>query len=136
MKKIKNLGKVLVIIGLWANIGNVGFAIEEKIDASEQVIQENANSILKENINKNIITPNISPGTMNDAEHTRRYFRFFEDTHRTKFKPNIDVPLIKKEKLTLPARIQQDAVTTHINKVEFSNSEIGLALKSIVASFL
>ena len=47
MKKIKNLGKVLVIIGLWANIGNVGFAIEEKIDASEQVIQENANSILK-----------------------------------------------------------------------------------------
>ena len=48
MKKIKNLGKVLVIIGLWANIGNVGFAIEEKIDASEQVIQENANSILKE----------------------------------------------------------------------------------------
>jgi len=124
MKKIKNLGKVLVIIGLWANIGNVGFAIEEKIDSSEQVIQENANSILKENINKNIITPNISPGTMNDAEHTRRYFRFFEDTHRTKLKPNIDVPLIKKEKLTLPARIQQDAVTTHINKVEFSNSEI------------
>lgn len=90
----------------------------------EKKIKKQESSIYSGEINKNILTPNISPGFMNDTEKTRRYYESFEGAHRTKIEEAIDDPIIEDEVLKLPARIEKDAATTLIEKVEFTNSEI------------
>lgn len=61
---------------------------------------------------------------MNDTEKTRRYYEQFEGAHRPDIERTFDTPVIEAEPLRLPARINKDAVTTQIKKVEFTNSEI------------
>ena len=61
---------------------------------------------------------------MNDTEKTRRYYESFEGAHRTKIEEAVDEPAIEDEVLKLPARVEKDAATTLIEKVEFTNSEI------------
>ncbi len=76
-------------------------------------------------INKNIVTPNESPGIITDPVRTKRYYDSFEDAHRTKLKKDKSIaPVIEEETLTLPARIEKDSKTIHIDKVEFTKSEI------------
>ncbi len=76
-------------------------------------------------INKNILTPNESPGIMTDTEKARRYYESLEDAHRT------DLNILEGEaeiihgEIKLPERLNVDAPTTHIDRVEFSaESEI------------
>lgn len=91
-----------------------------------------------DSINRNLLTPNESPGIMTDTVKTKRYFDFIKESRKTevnKSSPNKNV--VKKEPLKLPARVQLDNITTHIDKVEisesgiFSNEEIE-AFKSLV----
>ena len=121
MKKKYFLSLMISTVFFYANINTPVFAIEDETEVSEQ---KSSQSVLRDNINKNILTPNTSPGFMNDTEQTRRYYQILEGSHRTHFRENIEIPKIKEEKLTLPARIEQDAATTHIDKLEISNSKI------------
>lgn len=90
----------------------------------EKKAKKEKNSIYTEEINKNILTPNMSPGFLNDTEKTRRYYEQFEGAHRTKLQESIEEPIVEEETLRLPARIQSDAIETKIEKVIFSDSEI------------
>ena len=90
----------------------------------EKKTKKQSNNLYTEEINKNILTPNISPGFMNNTEKTRRYYESFEGAHRTEIEKAIEEPVIVDEVLKLPARIVKDATTTLIKKVEFSSSEI------------
>lgn len=77
-------------------------------------------------INKNLVTPNESPGLNTDIQKTKRYYESVEDAHRTKFEEDSSKQdVIEQDTLRLPARIQKDAKAVHINEVEFSpKSEI------------
>ena len=76
-------------------------------------------------INKNLVTPNESPGIITDPQRTKRYYDSVEDAHRTKIKKDSSIQnLIEEETLQLPARIQKDNRTIHVDKVEFTKSEI------------
>ena len=76
-------------------------------------------------INKNIVSPNESPGLFTDPERTKRYYESFEGAHRTKLKKDTSKQeVIKEETLQLPARIQTDAKTIHIDRVDFTESKI------------
>lgn len=90
----------------------------------EKKAKKEKNSIYTEEINKNILTPNMSPGFLNDTEKTRRYYEQFEGAHRTKLQESIEEPIVEEETLRLPARIQSDTIETKIEKVIFSDSEI------------
>ncbi len=117
---LQGISIMLVLFSL-LNAGTECFAIEEVDSASaKKEIKDDSYG----NINKNILTPNVSPGFMNDTERTKQYYEQFEGAHRTEIEKYIDEPIIEEEPLKLPARIQKNAVTTHINKVEFTNSEI------------
>ena len=96
----------------------------KKQKKTEKKTKKQGSSIYSEEINKNILTPNVSPGFMNDTEKTRRYYESFEGAHRTKIEEAVDEPAIEDEVLKLPARVEKDAATTLIEKVEFTNSEI------------
>ena len=97
--------------------------LREQRKLEKKAKKQNKN-LFTEEINKNILTPNISPGFMNDTEKTRRYYESFEGAHRTEIEKAVEEPVIEDEILKLPARIEKDAMTTKIEKVEFSNSEI------------
>ncbi len=76
-------------------------------------------------INKNIVAPNESPGLSTDPEKTKRYYDSFEGAHRTKLKKDTSKQeVIEDEILQLPARIQTDAKSIHIDRVEFTESKI------------
>ena len=76
-------------------------------------------------INKNIVSPNESPGIITDPQRTKRYYDSFEGAHRTHIKKDKTAqPVIEEETLQLPARIQKDGKTIHIKKIEFTKSEI------------
>lgn len=132
MEVMRRLGKILpIILSVLVFItGNCAFAIvEDAPPLSKKELKRIEKKKKKEDtsrteINKNILTPNISPGFMTDTEKTRRYYESLEGAHRTKFEDKTDLPVIEEETLRLPARIQKDGVTTRIDKVEFSNSEI------------
>ena len=76
-------------------------------------------------VNKNLLTPNESPGIMTDPAKTKRYYDSVNNTRRidTK-KENKNKDLIDKAPLRLPARVQQGDITTHIDTVEISESKI------------
>ena len=75
-------------------------------------------------INKNILTPNESPGIMTDTEKTRRYYESFEGAHRTEVqKRNKDSEIIEDD-IVLPARVQQGARSVHITRVDLTDSSI------------
>ena len=97
--------------------------LREQFKLEKKAKKQNKN-LFTEEINKNILTPNISPGFMNDTEKTRRYYESFEGAHRTEIEKAVEEPVIEDEILKLPARIEKDAMTTKIEKIEFSNSEI------------
>lgn len=90
----------------------------------EKQLLDEQTTLYKEGINKNILTPNISPGFMNNTEQTKRYYEFLEGAHRSEIENAIDEPIIQEGILQLPARIEKDAITTRISKVEFTRSEI------------
>ena len=77
-------------------------------------------------INKNLVSPNESPGLNTDVQKSRRYYDSLEDAHRTKMdKDTSDQEVIENETLRLPARVQKDATAVHIDRLEFSpKSEI------------
>ena len=78
-----------------------------------------------EDINNNLLTPNESPGILTDPNKTKRYYDSVRDTRKNSSKKELKKEeLIEKAPLKLPARIHEDSVTTHINSVEMSNSEI------------
>lgn len=98
--------------------------LKNEINKTETQDKQTPNNIYSEEINKNILTPNVSPGFMNDTEKTRQYYRQLEDAHRIEIEKNIDTPILEDEILKLPARINKDAIEIKIEKVIFSNSEI------------
>lgn len=72
-----------------------------------------------------MVTPNESPGNNTDVQKTKRYYDSLEDAHRT----NEDEESYKEKEssegdLVLPARIEKDGISVHINKVEFAESAI------------
>ena len=76
-------------------------------------------------INKNILAPNVSPGIMTDTQRAREYYESFEGAHRTELENKPDKEeLIEDEELKLPARVQENGLTVHIDKVVFTKSEI------------
>lgn len=77
-------------------------------------------------INKNLVSPNESPGLNTDIQKSRRYYESVEDAHRTKFrKDSSKEQVIEEEPLKLPARIQKGGTSVHIDRVEFTpKSEI------------
>ena len=111
---------ILVILAFVFNSASKGLAIE---DSQNQSSTEDSQGIQQE-INKNILTPNVSPGFMNDTEKTRRYYEQFEGAHRSEIENSNDTPVIENETLRLPARINNEAITIHIAQVDFSKSEI------------
>ena len=92
---------------------------------AEKEAKKQEEALLKEKVNKNILRPNESPGLMTDTDRTRRYFESLEDAHRVEMEEELDESIIiDEEPLKLPARIEKNAATTKINKLEISNSEI------------
>lgn len=77
-----------------------------------------------QDINKNLLTPNESPGLMTDPARVKRYYDSVNDTRRIQQKEKKKKEIIEKIPLQLPARIHEDEVTTHINTVEMSESRI------------
>lgn len=77
-------------------------------------------------INKNLLTPNESPGIITDPQRTKRYYDSVEDTHRTRIpKYHTEQEVIEEETLRLPARVEKDGTAVHIDRVEFTpKSEI------------
>lgn len=91
---------------------NFAFAIEESADT-------------KEEINKNILTPNESPGIMTDTNRIRRYYNSLKNARETKLdKTTEQLEQSEIKPLCLPARIEENQITTLIKKVELSHSEI------------
>lgn len=132
MKKSRVLQVTSTLLALFfvLNVGGECFAIQDFDNPPDKKVikrlkrPETKNENNYNDINKNILTPNVSPGFMNDTEKTKRYYEQFEGAHRTEIEKYIDEPIFEEETLKLPARIQKDAVTKHINKVVFTNSEI------------
>lgn len=76
-------------------------------------------------INKNIVTPNESPGILSDPQRTKRYYDSLEGAHRTKLKNDTSKQeTIEEETLQLPARVETGAKSIHIDRVEFTESKI------------
>lgn len=108
---------------------NFAFAGERKLFKKTKVKQVRIEKQKEEqdiqDINKNLLTPNESPGIMTDPTKTKRYYDSVNNTRRIeskKEKKNNEV--IEKAPLQLPARIHEDDVTTHIDSVEISESKI------------
>jgi hemolysin activation/secretion protein len=135
---MKNKNKfILLAVGVFAIVANFGicaYAIEDvTTQTNQEIIQNNKRAkkshkikapIEQNQINKNILTPNVSPGFMNDTEKTKQYYNQFEGAHRIEIEKTINAPQIEDEILRLPARVEKDATTTKIERVEFSNSDI------------
>lgn len=134
MKKKLLLSLIISTIAFYVSSQAQCFAIEEntksltKKEIKEQKKLEKKNKKQKkintEEINKNILTPNVSPGFMNDTETTRRYYESFEGAHRTEIKDIVDEEIIEEDILILPARTEKNAQTTFIEKVVFTDSAI------------
>lgn len=136
MKKRKSFFIVtiaLLIASLNANLSS--FAIEEndvpmtkkqlkELKKNKKEAKKENSSIYSNEINKNILTPNVSPGFMNDTQTTRRYYEQLEGAHRTQLQEYLYDPILEEEPLKLPARIQNDAIETKIEQVVFTKSEI------------
>lgn len=77
-------------------------------------------------INKNLVTPNESPGIITDPQRTKRYYDSVEDTHRIRIKKDkSDDRVIEQETLRLPARVEKDGTSVRIDRIEFTpKSEI------------
>lgn len=75
-------------------------------------------------INKNLVTPNESPGLNTDVEKTKKYYELLEDVHRTNEKESYTEETIPEGDLVLPARIEKGGISVRINTVEFTDSEI------------
>ena len=87
--------------------------------------KENIEEIQHDDVNKNILRPNESPGIMTDTNKTRRYYETLEEAHRSELDNILEDEVIYEEtQLELPPRINLNATTTHIDKVEISKSEI------------
>ena len=71
-------------------------------------------------INKNLVSPNESPGLNTDIQKTKRYYESVENAHRTKIKEETsEQDVVEQDSIQLPARIQKDGKAVRINKVEF-----------------
>lgn len=134
-KKNTHLLVAFTILMLIINSGAEVFAIEEndrpltkkelkKIKKAEKKAKEEKAQTLHEKTNKNILTPNVSPGFMNDTSKTKQYYESLEGVHRTDIEKKIETYSETDKELRLPERINQDAITTRIEKVEFSDTEI------------
>lgn len=75
-------------------------------------------------INKNILTPNESPGILMDTQKTKRYYESLEGTHRTDVKVKDKKQEVIEDDIVLPARVEQGGPSVRINKVEMTESAI------------
>ncbi len=100
--------------------------IQKRLKKFEKKKQkENIEEIQHDDVNKNILRPNESPGIMTDTNKTRRYYETLEEAHRSELDNILEDEVIYEEtQLELPPRINLNATTTHIDKVEISKSEI------------
>ena len=96
---------------------------KRKIKKSKSEIKTEEQSDIPD-INKNLITPNESPGNNTDIQKTKRYYDAFEDAHRTNKEEYYKEKEYSESELILPARIEKDGISVHINKVEFTKSQI------------
>lgn len=96
---------------------------KRKIKKSKSEIKTEEQSDIPD-INKNLITPNESPGNNTDVQKTKRYYDAFEDAHRTNKEESYKEKEYSESELILPARIEKDGISVHINKVEFTKSQI------------
>ncbi len=140
MKTKKILFLTLASLSFLILINNASFAITDAEDAKPHAVtkkelraqkrlerkQKRQNKVFEhDDINKNILRPNESPGIMTDTNKTRRYYESLEDAHRTEMNDVLEEEVIFDDsRLELPPRVDNDAATTHIEKVEISKSEI------------
>lgn len=75
-------------------------------------------------INKNLVSPNESPGLNTDIEKTKKYYESIEDVHRTNKDETYNEEDFSEDDLVLPARIEKGGMSVRINTVEFTKSEI------------
>lgn len=114
MKKNKNLILYLGILSLFFTINSV-FAVEDTTNQDD----------IKNTINKNIVSPNETPGLMIDTQKAKRYYDSLEDAHRTEF--NIfkeKSPIPYDSIIKMPKRLNTDAPTTKVKEVIIDKSEI------------
>ena len=72
----------------------------------------------KEEINKNILTPNESPGIMTDTNRIRRYYNSLKNARETKLnKTDEQIEQSETKPLCLPARIEENQI------IDVRNSE-------------
>ncbi len=117
MKK-KSLYIISIAVSM-AFFTNCVYAIED-VDNNKY-----GSSAITNTINKNLISPNESPGLMTDIDKTKRYYESLEDAHRTEF--NIFKPedaVIQDDSIVLPARINTSAQAVKVKQVVFPKSEI------------
>jgi len=102
------------ILSIFLSAQNVAFSLDELPTES-----------LNDDVNKNIILPNVSPGGMQiDMQRTRNYFNVLDRFGRTKTPTEKAAPVEKTEPLELPKRMFENEQTQHINNVEISESAI------------
>ena len=75
-------------------------------------------------INKNLVSPNESPGLNTDIEKSKKYYESIDDVHRTSEEDTYKEKNVSEEDFVLPARIEKDGLSVRINTVEFTKSEI------------
>jgi len=78
-----------------------------------------------DDINKNLLTPNVAPGIYTDSVQSKKYYQSLEEAHRAYDSLQIyDGKVVEPIPSQLPARINKSDVTAKITKVEISKSEI------------
>ena len=98
-------------------------------NSKQKIKQDKTNTQSQEeslDINKNLVTPNESPGIFSDPQRTKRYYDSVEDSRRTRIKKDTSKQkIIEEEIIQLPARIQKEGDEVYIEKIEFApKSEI------------
>ena len=97
----------------------------EKKENDEQTEQKQQKESQIPELNKNILTPNESPGMILDPQRTRRYYESVEGAHRTDMeKPDKEQKVIEEDNFVLPGRVQEGGISVHIDKVEMTESAI------------
>ena len=102
--------------------------LREQFKLEKKAKKQNKN-LFTEEINKNILTPNISPGFMNDTEKTRRYYESFEGAHRTEIKKAVDcAKKAQKNWKLVPISKKVELLKIFLNKVDVNEDDLALTL--------
>ena len=76
-------------------------------------------------VSQQLLTPNESVNAMTDMERTRRYYQMREGEGKAQSEDSAETPQagIDRE-IKLPLRAEENAISTHIDHVEISESEV------------